>query len=210
MLTANPRTPTKWEVVVLALADVGGAAHVVDTEDVAMRVYELSPDAFSWRKYPDQIDLDSVRVSLTDACKPKYGALAAGSVREGWHLSPAGVEWEARNAPSLRPALAVASPSTRPETRLETLHAAREAARVKASPAFRSWIEGGEVLPKNAAAAFRVDSYTSSRERSLKLNRVGEIAKELADVDLRRFVEEVTPMVLAVEGIPPIMNRNRE
>src|SRR6476659_8785306 len=85
--------PSKVEVIVLALNDAGGRTGSVDTEDVAVFAHRLAPSAFSWRKYPEQINLDSVRVTLTDAAKEKYGRLVAGSLRDGWHLTPAGASW---------------------------------------------------------------------------------------------------------------------
>jgi hypothetical protein len=195
MSRSSTRPPSKRDVVVLALADLGGNSQVIDTEDVAMRCYELAPKAFAWRKYPDQIDLDSVRVSLTDACKAKYGAHAAGSVRQGWHLTTDGVAWEDENGKEVRRALKDGGPSTRPEARLSTLHAAREAARVKSSPAYGRWSQGAEVPSRMAAAAFRVDSYTSPRDRNLKLNRLAEIAQELEDQELAEFVDRMTETV---------------
>ena len=200
-MTQQSKQSSKREVVVLALADLGADKMVVDTEDVAMRVYEMAPKSFSWRKYTEQVDLDSVRVSLTDACKPKYGSLAGGSVREGWHLTPAGVAWERANGAALRAVLETGGPATRPDARLETLHAASEATRVKLSDAFQDWAEGRKVPPRKAEIAFRVDAYTSRRERNLKLNRLAAIAEDLEDHELKRFVEEMTQIVLEAPGL---------
>ena len=85
------KAPSKVEVVLLALANLGAESEPVDTEDVAMEAYRLAPEAFSWRRYPEQVDLDSVRVTLFDACKTKYGERAGGSVRRGWHLTANGL-----------------------------------------------------------------------------------------------------------------------
>ena len=161
----SERVPTKWEVVVLALADLGATSSVVDTEDVAVRVFELAPASFSWRRYPDQIDLDSVRVSLTDACKLKYGALASGSVRTGWNLTPAGMDWISDEGESVREALELSSPTTRPEARQSTRHAGREAGRVRSSAAFRDWLAGESPVPRSVTSAFRIDVYTSQRDK---------------------------------------------
>ena len=153
MPSSPPKLPAKRELVVLALADLAAGTQVAATEDVAMRCFELAPKAFSWRKYPDQIDLDSVRVSLTDACKEKHGALAAGSVREGWYLTPSGVSWERENGDAMRSALHDSEPQTRPAARLETVHAAGEVARVKSSAAYSRWSAGEDVQHRAAAAA---------------------------------------------------------
>ena len=65
----------------------------MDTEDIAVKVDEMAPERFGWRKYSDRIDLDSVRVALRDAKKPKNGGLLIGNNTDGWMLSPAGMRW---------------------------------------------------------------------------------------------------------------------
>ena len=188
---------SKREVVVLALEDAGGSTSAIDTEDVAKSAFALAPASFSWRKYDDQIDLDSVRVSLTDAAKPKYGAHVAGSVKAGWHITPAGLAWLTEAGARVRDHLTESQPSGRASARLATHHSASEAARVRGSRAFAAWEDGKELPPSRLiAAAFRVDQYTTARDRNLKLNRIVRIAEELEDRVLLEFVSEVTPLVL--------------
>ena len=103
----NEATPNR-ELVVWTLHLLGGAVSRVHTEDIARKAHELFPDSFSWTKYPDLPDKDVVRVALTDARKPKYGAHIEGRSgqhrgqssktkrdpqRDGWILTAAGVEW---------------------------------------------------------------------------------------------------------------------
>jgi hypothetical protein len=82
-----------YQLVTIAVMLLGGDLDYVDTEDIAIKVNEVTPERFGWRKYPDRIDLDSVRVGLRDAKKPKNGGLLIGSNTDGWMLSPAGMRW---------------------------------------------------------------------------------------------------------------------
>src|SRR5258706_12932137 len=91
---------TQSQLVALALYLLGGEATLVDTEDVAVRVHELAPGRFSWRKYTDQINLELVRVALSDACKGGE-ALVSGTGRTGWSLTAAGRRWAHDNISAL-------------------------------------------------------------------------------------------------------------
>ena len=71
----------QYHVVTAALHQLGGGSRAVDTEDVAVRSFELAPYLFAWQKYPEQINLELVRVALSDAKKPKNGGLTSGSGR---------------------------------------------------------------------------------------------------------------------------------
>jgi len=82
-----------YQLVTIAVMLLGGDLDYVDTEDIAIKVNEVAPERFGWRKYPDRIDLDSVRVALRDAKKPKNGGLLIGGNTDGWMLSPGGMRW---------------------------------------------------------------------------------------------------------------------
>src|SRR5688572_20740618 len=81
------------ELVTIAVALLNGDADYIDREDIAIKVNDIAPGRFNWRKYPERIDLDTVGVALRDAKKPKNGALLTGSNVGGWMLSPAGLKW---------------------------------------------------------------------------------------------------------------------
>lgn len=84
---------TNPELVSLVIALLGGESDFVDREDAAIKADALAPGRFSWRKYPERIDLEVVSVSLRDAKKEKNGALLVGSNSQGWMLSANGVKW---------------------------------------------------------------------------------------------------------------------
>ncbi|GBC86856.1 hypothetical protein HRbin12_00855 [bacterium HR12] len=194
MRRGSPDTVLKPHVVVLALADLGGAERWVDTEDIAVRARDLAPEAFSWRKYPEQIDLDGVRIALHDAAKERCGHLVEGSVRSGWSLTPAGVQWVKRKGASMRRRLAgTGGPGRRDHWRAETRKRALERGRIRRLAAWRLWEAGRPVEPRQAEAVFRVDSETPRRDVHLKVQRMVELLGE--DPSVGGFIREMAVMV---------------
>ena len=84
---------TNPQLVTLAVVTLGGDVNSIDREDIALKVNLLAPGRFSWRKYPENIDLEAVCVALRDAKKPKNGGLLVGNNNIGWMLSPLGIKW---------------------------------------------------------------------------------------------------------------------
>ena len=89
------------EIVTLAVYLLGGDAQYVDTEDAAVKANELAPGRFTWRKYRDQINIDTVRKRLWDAATPEKGAYLAGSEKKGWMLTTAGLNFATKNIASM-------------------------------------------------------------------------------------------------------------
>ena len=56
-------------MVIFAVYLLGGGQKFVDTEDIAKKADQMSPGNFSWRKYQDQINLELIRVFLSNAKK---------------------------------------------------------------------------------------------------------------------------------------------
>src|SRR5512139_1564750 len=79
------------EIVTLAVYLLGGDSEYADTEDIAVKVNDLARGRFTWRKYPDQINIENIRAFLSDAKKPKNGAYLLGSGKEGWLLTEKGL-----------------------------------------------------------------------------------------------------------------------
>jgi hypothetical protein len=86
-------TLSNIQLVTIALGNLDGHETPVDSEDVAVHVNVLAPGKFSWRKYPEYIDLQVVNQSLQDARRKRNGSLVTGSSSKGWMLSAAGMEW---------------------------------------------------------------------------------------------------------------------
>lgn len=80
-------------LVTIAVGNLGGYEKRVDSEDIAIHVNELAPGKFTWRKYPEHIDIQVVNQALQDARRKRNGALVVGTGAKGWMLSKAGMEW---------------------------------------------------------------------------------------------------------------------
>ena len=84
---------SKSELVTIAVALLDGDKAYVGREDVALKVNDIAPGRFNWRKYPDRIDLDAVGSALRAAKKNQNGGLLVGNNTNGWMLSPTGLKW---------------------------------------------------------------------------------------------------------------------
>ena len=158
------------DLVTLAVCSLGGTTERVDTEDVAKRAHELAPGRLAWRKYPDQINLELVRVCLSDAKKAAKGAYLIGSGRTGWMLTQRGRRRAAHLA-SASPLLVFASP------RANTAAAQRERAErgwVLGHPSLETLrVSGVDALsPRDLEALFRVDEYILGPARERRIARV--------------------------------------
>lgn len=89
---SNSESYTNVELVTLAIYLLGGSANAIDVEDIAVESYKLAPKRFSWKKYPDQIDIKIVQYSIQGACKDKPGYVNGGA-KFGYMLTKAGLSW---------------------------------------------------------------------------------------------------------------------
>lgn len=185
---------TKKDVAVVALAKLGGAAKVIDTEDAAIAAHDLDRHAFGWKKYPERVDLDAVRTTLRHEGEGKYPRIE-GSIQNGWHLTPRGVAWIETN-PSLLSMTITAAPtsSATQRWRAETREAGAAANRVRTSEAFRLWAQQKEFSPRQAAGVFRIDEYTPPKDRSRKTAQLQELTR--GDEDIEAFMKVAIPAAL--------------
>ena len=185
----NNLTPmvTQLDLVVLTVHVLGGDSRAVDTEDVAIKAHELVPGIFSWRKHPEQINLELVRVTLSNAKKSRYGALLTGSGRAGWRLSPAGIRWVASHDHKLSEDSLRWDSSRRTAGSVDTVRKARELNRIKDSEAWRKWSEDVTVPPGDAQWLFRIDSFSSEAQRTSKIARMMSLF--LDDKEVSEFIE---------------------
>lgn len=164
--------PRQFEVVVIAVYLLDGAARAIDTEDVAIKCHQLAPKLFSWQKHQGQINLELVRVSLSDAKKPKNGALLSGSGREGWRLTSNGIVWISQIGQEMF-AGQLTDPESRPSKAgsIDAVRRQREAARLRASTAWQEWSTSGRFDLAAAREIFRVDEYTTEKMLAIKIAR---------------------------------------
>jgi hypothetical protein len=185
----------QFEVVTAAIYLLGGAAKSIDTEDAAVKCFELAPTLFSWQKYKDQINLELVRVSLSDAKKPKNGSLLSGSGREGWRLSAKGLDWIQAGGRQVVLAVKDGIKTGRSKAgSIDSVRRERERDRLLRSEAWLGWSRSGAVPAREARAVFRIDEYTSGKMLEIKVARLRAMFED--DADLSNFLMEASKNVL--------------
>jgi hypothetical protein len=177
----RPRVLANHELVVVAALLAGAKTASVDTEDIAMKANELAPGRFTWRKYKDQINIDTVRKRLWDATKPEKGSLLIGSEKTGWRLTKVGFVFARRhiNAGPVAQAKPRASQS-------ESVARTRELRRMSSEEATRKFHSGeyDSITKSDAERFFRIDDYVTGQSRVAKIERFRIMAtnnRELTD-----------------------------
>ena len=171
------KTLTNHEVVLLAVYLLGGETSPIETEDIAVKVNELAPGAFTWKKYPGQINLEIVRVVLSNLRRSEDGSLLIGKGKDGWMLTERGL----RLAQSFSDNLSRAGGSKTPLSQKEKNWRRSEKVRMLATTAFEKFSSGEseKVTEQEAEAFFRLDPYVTGKTREQKLLR----AKNVFGVD---------------------------
>jgi len=157
------------EIVTLAVYLLGGDISHQDTEDIAIKVNELAPGRFTWKKYQEQINIDNVRKRLSDAKNPKKGGYLAGSFNEGWLLTEEGLRFAKKQARELKDT-DISRPPLNPK---EISWQSREKKRMLASVAFEriKADKSDAVTLQEAETFFRLDEYVSGKARERKIIR---------------------------------------
>ena len=161
---------SNWEIVTWAVYLIGGDQGYVDTEDVAMKANELAPGRFTWVKYIDQINIEKVRTSLSDAKKEKYGKLLVGKHIEGWMLSQYGLQYCTSNLGAFEKA----DISREALYRKERTWRKREKTRLMGTSAYEKIVdinESDSVTKQEAESFFRLDDYVTGIARKKKIER---------------------------------------
>jgi hypothetical protein len=157
------------EVVVLAAYLAGAQKVSADTEDIAIKANQIAPGRFSWRKYKDQINIDTVRKRLWDAAKRDKGAYLIGSERTGWRLTKAGFDFARRKIRSV----AAARLGKQRKSKSEGVAQTRELKRMMSEEAFIKFAQGRqqEITRSEAERFFRIDDYVTGQARAAKIER---------------------------------------
>lgn len=162
------------ELVVVAAFLVGAQHSSVDTEDIAMKANELAPGRFSWRKYLDQVNIDTVRKRLWDATKPEKGAYLIGSEKSGWRITKAGFDFAKKQMTRLNGD----DEQRRRKSRNESVTETREINRMLDETAFLKFRNNqrDSINKSEAERFFRVDDYVVGAARQAKIERFRIIA----------------------------------
>jgi len=156
-----------------------------------VKVNELAPGAFTWKKYPAQINLEIVRVVLSNLRRSEDGNLLIGKGKDGWMLTERGLQFaKAFTGNSSR-----AGGSKTPLSLKEKNWRRSEKVRMLGTPAFEkiSSGEGGKVTEQEAEAFFRLDSYVTGKAREQKLLRAKNVFGD--DPDLGEAIRTLETMV---------------
>ncbi|SRR5882724_7328351 len=166
----NEKALANHEIVTIAVHLLGGDTAFIDTEDIAVKANELAPSRFTWRKHQDQINLEVIRVYLSDAKKPDKGAYLLGSGTDGWMLTPQGLSFARSHVGKLQEA----NLSRKPLSAKERHWLQAERVRLLSSDAHARFLEGGvdAVSPRQAEAFFRLDAYVTGEARHRKVVRL--------------------------------------
>jgi len=173
------------EIVTLSVYLLGGDTSYIDLEDIAVKTNEIAPGRFTWRKYPDQINIASVAKRLSDAKNPKKGGYLLGSFKQGWMLSEKGLFFSRTREEDLKKVSLYRTPLNKKEI----LWKQRERERMLSSIAYEKLISDGfdSVTVQDAEAFFRVDDYVTGSARERKLVRIINVFGD--DPDLGKFIK---------------------
>jgi hypothetical protein len=152
-----------------------------------MEAHRIAPGRFSWKKYPDQINLELIRVFLSDA---KKNELVVGSGRTGWRLTQRGLK-SAKELPGTPGGLDVVRPRAQSRAgSIEEQRWRRERSRIVATRAWRLWISGVRDIPSaETKQVFRIDSYARGELRETKITRLRAMFAE--DQELAPFLNHL-------------------
>lgn len=156
---------TNEQAVLLAAFRITAGLREADTEDLAMEADRVAPERFRWRKYRDQVNLQSVGKSLRD-CKQR--GYLRGDARVGWMLTEAGMT-EARRVDTVS---ANATPRV-PLSARERAWRKTERTRLLSEPAFAK-VTGGrieDVTERELEGFFRLDEYVVGSARQDRVDR---------------------------------------
>lgn len=187
----EPGSLSNSHVVVLAAYLAGASKGYADTEDIAIQAAQIFPGRFSWRKYPEQINIEAVRKRLWDASSEKLGRLLTGSDRDGWLMTEAGLKFCKDNAKVLNES----TESTPHLKQKEGAWATREKIRMQSEVAFQKWRDGRthEIVPVEAERFFRIDDYVVGNLRRSRVKRARDIFA--ADLAMSEAIDEIAKKV---------------
>lgn len=181
--------PTNFEIAAMALMHLGGATSRVDLEDIAIEAHRLAPQKFSWKKYPNQIDISAVRYALKDAAG-KNPALVAGGVKAGYMLTKDGLEL----AEGLEPIIDGLPIETAGRKGSIEADLEEERARLRASAGFVKYMRGeeSEIGMRDFLQFVKINDYFPAalrEKRFLKIENAVSSDRELAE--LWRYLKRI-------------------
>lgn len=180
------------DLVVLALYELNGDDSPVELEHIAYKVSALAPGRFNWRHYPEQIDIERVRVRLSDNKKAEHGRRVAGGGKSGWWLTAAGLVWAVKASKEVSLTAQARPPIDATENRRRNI----ELVRIQNLPAwdkFQSSQLASATLAE-AEAVFRLEEYVEGDRRKQIVDRGLNLFS--SDEQISEFLQEMATVVL--------------
>jgi hypothetical protein len=168
--STNHNSFSNNEIIIIAVYLLDGHKKYLDMEDIAIKVNEIAPGRFAWRKYPEQINLKKVEIRLCESRNPEKGGYILGTIKKGWMLSDKGLQYAKEHVKELKNTDLSRAPMNKKEMILHH----REKKRMLASIAYEKVIsnESDYITSKEAEDFFRVDDYVTGVARKEKLTRI--------------------------------------
>ena len=89
------------DLVVYSLHVAGGGTRSLHTEEIARVCWQIFPDEFSWSRYPQYPDKESVNTALRGASTVGQDERVANPEPDMWRLTSLGIAWAAEHAVTL-------------------------------------------------------------------------------------------------------------
>lgn len=181
------------DIVLVVLADLGGATKAIDVEDLAEAAWKAVPARFSWPRHQQYPDLDAVDVTLRAA--KKNDGLVSGSKRERWMLTAAGVERVTACRPVVEAFIEAAGNAGRAENRRERggsdSVAMRERQRLLSAAAVAKASDGrlDDITVYDFMDFFNINQYMPERKYEHNRQRILNIVRD--DPKLTALTEEL-------------------
>ncbi len=158
------------DVVSLACYQSGGAFEHIDIEHIAVSAYRIAPGKFAWKHYPERIDLRTVQYALKDEAL-REGARIQGSLRDGYQMTPKGLQWAEEVLKSMPDTTGLSSLTTTSKQ----INAERH--RLKNTEAFKKIVEGKtyNLMRRDYEAFLRINEYFPSNLRSERIVKIRNV-----------------------------------
>lgn len=174
-------------IAVYALYRIGGSTVNLHTEDIALECFKISPDRFSWTRYPQYPDIQPALKRLWDA---KRMELVRGSAKKGWLLTPKGLDWLKPQIPKVERLLeAVKRADAKPADRVQTHKLLNDVERHEAFRKFRTSGEKAEVNDFEFVDVLRCGLDSSPDIIRNRLERLKALAYDTGRKDIIDFIK---------------------
>ncbi len=185
------------DFAIFCLYKLGGASKKIHTEKIVMECFNHAKERFSWRlpeysKFPDK---SPVRFALEQAKKKENGRLVIGKAggdftggdREGWQLTPEGVNWIKMNEERIITELKIERPNMIERERIRFIK------KIKSDSAYINYKADNNTLINVSKYNF-IDLLNCSPDVPLeiiqsKFNDIKTLAELVDDKDISSFLK---------------------